>query len=382
VRLAHLADLHVGFRRYAVAAKGGMNQREADVQLAVSRAVDDVIACRPELVLLAGDVFHSVRPPNGAILFLFGQLQRVRAALPETRIVLVAGDHDTPRTTAAGVILPLFRALGIDLAIYEPERFALGEGVVVTAVPKAAAHRLPPPDKAARLNVLLLHGEVPGYGGPHPIGAVDPGALKAWDYVALGHYHVCAQVAPNAWYAGALEYTTTDPWYEVREEQKRGLPGKGWLLVDVDARVQFRPIGPARRHVDLEPLDCLGMAPADIDRLIAERLEAAKIDGAVARLRGAVARETKRALDHAAIRAFKARALSLNLELRETRTVAELDERRAEAFAKLDERLRVFLGDRELPADLNRDAFVELGMDYYRQAGEPAEAGKEEEAEA
>jgi hypothetical protein len=146
--------------------------------------------------------------------------------------------------------------------------------------------------------------------------------------------------------------------------------------------VTFRPIGPARRHVDVEPLDCLGMVPAEIDRLIAERLEAAKIDGAVARLRGAVTRETKRALDHAAIRAFKARALALNLDLRETRTVAELDERRAEAFAKLDERLRVFLGDRELPADLSRDAFVELGMDYYRQAGEPAEAGKEEEAEA
>src|SRR2546427_4707412 len=37
------------------------------------------------LIVVAGDVFHSVRPTNPAILFLFQQLHRLRAGLADTR---------------------------------------------------------------------------------------------------------------------------------------------------------------------------------------------------------------------------------------------------------------------------------------------------------
>src|SRR2546425_7626939 len=90
-----------------ISARGG-NQREADVAEAFRRAVDDLLAQRPDLILFAGDVFHSVRPTNPAILFLFRELQRVRVALPETPIVLIAGNHDTPRSVETGTILKLY----------------------------------------------------------------------------------------------------------------------------------------------------------------------------------------------------------------------------------------------------------------------------------
>ena len=62
MRLVHLADLHLGFRQYQRLTPAGINQREADVAGTFRRALDRVIALRPDLVLVAGDVFHTVRP--------------------------------------------------------------------------------------------------------------------------------------------------------------------------------------------------------------------------------------------------------------------------------------------------------------------------------
>ena len=64
MRLVHLSDLHLGFRQYHRQTPAGMNQREADVAATFSRAVDQIIALAPALVVIGGDVFHTVRPTN------------------------------------------------------------------------------------------------------------------------------------------------------------------------------------------------------------------------------------------------------------------------------------------------------------------------------
>jgi DNA repair exonuclease SbcCD nuclease subunit len=82
VRLVHLADLHLGFRQYQRLTPAGVNQREADVARSFARAVDKTVALRPDLVVIAGDVFHTVRPSNPAILHAFKQFMRLRLSLP------------------------------------------------------------------------------------------------------------------------------------------------------------------------------------------------------------------------------------------------------------------------------------------------------------
>mgnify|MGYP001348790770 FL=1 len=104
MKLAHLADLHLGFRQFDRQTPKGTNQREADVAEVFRRAVDDLLDQKPDLIVIAGDLFHSVRPTNAAILFCFRQLHRLRAGLPETPIVVIAGEHDTPRSTETGTI--------------------------------------------------------------------------------------------------------------------------------------------------------------------------------------------------------------------------------------------------------------------------------------
>ena len=113
MRLVHLSDLHLGFRQYQRLTATGFNQREVDVARAFGNAIDRTIALAPQVVVIAGDVFHNVRPTNPAVLVAFGQFRRLREALPETKVVVVAGNHDTPRTAETGCILRLFEALDV-----------------------------------------------------------------------------------------------------------------------------------------------------------------------------------------------------------------------------------------------------------------------------
>lgn len=378
MRLAHLADPHLGVRQYHRQTSSGINQREADVARAFRLAVDGVIAARPDAVLVAGDLFHSVRPTNAAIVFAFKQFQRLRESLPHAPIVLVAGNHDTPRSAETGSILRLFEELGVDVAVDEARRLEYPAlDLSVLAVPHHAlvAAERPElrPDGAARHRVMVLHGEIEGvlptrrhtveYGGAL-VGLRELG-VEEWSYVALGHYHVQHEVAAHAWYSGSLEYVGTNLWGELADEAEQGIRGKGWLLADLErGSVSREPVPASRPIIDLDPVHGEGLGAEALDGLIEERLRA--IPGGVldriVRLRVYdVPRHVARELDHAAIRAYKAEALHLNLDIRRPeihRTVGVGAPGRRQT---LPEMVRTYLSGRPLPAELDRDAFVRLG---------------------
>lgn len=384
MRIAHLADPHLGFRQYHRLTERGHNQREADVALALARAIDGVIAAEPDAVIVAGDLFHSVRPTNSAILQAFRQFTRLRQALPRAPVVLIAGNHDTPRSSDTVSIFGLFHDLGLHVALTEPRRLEFPDlDLSVLAVPHQALFAQPrpalEPAGAFRHQVLVLHGETPGLFGPDRTTAEPGGALLteadlggAWSYVALGHYHVQHEVAPRVWYSGALDYVSPNPWGELREERDEKVPGKGWLLVDLDAaRVERRPIEAPRRVIDLPWLDGRDLAAAEIDRLLASAVEgvAGGIDGAVVRQ---VVREVPRAvareLDHAAIRDWKARALHFQLDLRRPdaarRTVGV---GAPGARRTLAEELESFLTSRRLPAGMDKERFIAEGVELLAE---------------
>ena len=392
MRLAHLADLHLGFRQFDRQTPRGTNQREADIAEVFRRAVDDLLEQQPDLIVIAGDIFHSVRPTNAAILFFFRELHRLRTGLPASPIVAIAGEHDTPRSTETGTILRLYEALGVDLAIEEPRRIVypkLDCGVLAVphqALAQAERPALRPESGGPTLNVLVSHGVHGGLGEER--GTMEYGgaqlsrellAPEKWNYIALGHYHTAQSVATNAWYSGSLEYLPPNPWGQLQDEAaQRGTrggrkgklerTGKGYLLVDVkSARVSFRPITPVRRHLDLPPVQAAGLNAKELDVQIAERVSAAKIDDQIVRLLvWDVDRTVARDLDHAAIREYKARALNFHLDLRRPESqrgagsVAGAGVRRQ----TLTETVRDFLGRRPLDAELNRESFVKLGVEY------------------
>ena len=108
MKLVHFSDIHLGYRQYQRQTPTGINQREADIALAFRKTIDWTIELQPDLVLIGGDVFHNVRPTNPAILHAYKQFSRLVEMLPDAIVVMVAGNHDLPRTTETGCLLALF----------------------------------------------------------------------------------------------------------------------------------------------------------------------------------------------------------------------------------------------------------------------------------
>lgn len=379
MKVAHLADLHLGFRQYHRQTSSGHNQREVDVGQAFRRAVDQVIAAKPDIVLVAGDLFHSVRPTNPAILFAYQEFHRLRLALPDAPIVLIAGNHDTPRTAETGWILSLFESLGLHVATDAARRFVFSAlDLSVLAVPYAAllpVERLHPrPEGKERYQVLVIHGETEGL-IPEERRRIEFGPLlsptelgeSGWSYVALGHYHVQQEIRPKVWYSGALDYVSPNPWGELAEERDQRIKGKGWLLVDLDSGVVTRkPVEPARRVLDLLPLDGVGRTAAELDQMLHSAIGGIKggpKDQIVRQLIWNVPRHIEREMNHAAIRAIQAEALHFRLDMRRPEVHRETGIGSPGLRMTLPERVEKYLAARPLPADVDRLRLVKTGTD-------------------
>ncbi len=383
MKLVHIADIHLGFRQYQRQTPTGINQREADVARSMQRVIDKVIELRPDLVLIAGDVFHTVRPTNPAILHAFKEFSRLMAMLPDATVVMVAGNHDTPRTAETGCILRLFKPLGIKVVDGATQQIRVGErDLTILAVPDMAQGRPSlEPDPTSKYNILLLHGEIEGvlpkYGreldrSPMEITRKELAAEK-WDYVALGHYHVYKSIAPNAFYSGSLDYTSTNSWGELAEERELGIQGKGIIEYDLEKKTQtFHSLPPARPWVDLAPLSGAGLSPASLDEAIRDALDKCEggIEDKIVRLVVRdVPRHILRDLDHKALRDYKRKALHFHLDTRRPEIVRpEKGQAAPGRRASLADTVRDKLRSRILTENIDREALVELGLHYLREA--------------
>jgi DNA repair protein SbcD/Mre11 len=383
MRLVHLSDLHLGFRQYQRLTPGGINQREADVAKTFRQAIDKTIALRPDLVVIGGDVFHTVRPSNQAILTAFTHFSRLKQALGDTPIVMVAGNHDLPRSSESGSILRLFAPLGIDVVEGSPQRLSYpARELSVFAVPYSLG-RLPTLDidPSARYNVLLLHGVHPSVRPPwmeadeQALNIIRDEDLFAspWSYRALGHYHVYRPLGENAYYSGSIDYSSADPWGELLEEHESRITGKGFIEHDLRTGAhQFHALTLERSVIDLPELWAAGLTAAELDGRIRDSVESIEggIDHKVVRLLVRHApRHIVRELNQAALRDYKRRALHFHLDTRRPE-ITRLHGGAASPGRRpsLADVVREKLTSRVLESDIDRAALVELGLHYLREA--------------
>ena len=384
LRIVHLADLHLGFRAYHRVTPRGVNMREADVAGAFREAIERTVRIAPDLVLVAGDVFHTVRPSNAAIAEAFRQFSVLAASLPDTPIVIIAGNHDSPRSSDTGNILALFREIPGVVVVAEGARPVHLEAIRTSVLCRphnalAESEQVAlEPDPQARFNVLMLHGTVGGSAAEQKLryvsefggATVDDTQIgpERWDYVALGHYHIATELAPNMWYAGGVERTSTNIWMEA------GGP-KGFLEWNSDLRqATFHPLA-TRDVVDLPRLSARGITADELDALIAGAVEGIPdgIGGKIVRqVVSDVPRHVLREIDHRRIREWKAEALHFHLDARlpEVRRVSASGAplRRQ----TLDEQVEAFLARQWEPRSpgIQRDRLLALGKHYLQAAGE------------
>jgi DNA repair exonuclease SbcCD nuclease subunit len=328
LRVCHLADVHLGYRRYNKLAKSGVNQREVDVNLAFQEAISRIISLKPDLVIIAGDLFHSVRPSNAIVTFCFRQLRKL-ARESRAPVVIVGGNHEAPKRIDTGSVLQLFCEIeGVYVADGNREVFTFPEkSVAVTCLPHAAVMsladlRLRADDRFAH-NILVAHAQVnerwvSDFGGAEvELKALVP---HEWDYIALGHVHVQRVVGLNAVYSGSLEHTSANIWAEAKEL-------KGFLEVSLPTGKRvFHPLSSPREVVVIEPIDALGLEPSALMEQIINRAEAVPggLDGKIVRLTiSNLTREVYKNLDHKALRALRAQALNLTLDITFVALVAD-----------------------------------------------------------
>jgi DNA repair protein SbcD/Mre11 len=402
--IAHLADLHLGYRAYHRLGPGGTNARERDVAQAFRAALDEVIALEVDLVVVAGDVFHTVRPSNAAIADAFRQFARLRAALPGTPVVVIAGNHDSPRAVETGSILRLLAEIpGVHVADESVCTFRLPElDAAVVCLPHNALVRgggtegaadgggaadagadcpVPEPDGMAAVNVLVAHGTVVGGGAEGKLGwlteygggrlAYDAIAPHRWEYVALGHYHLATELAPNMWYAGGLERTSTNIW-----EEAAG--AKGFVTWDTERkRAGFHPV-PGREVLELPALSARDDAGAllraeELDARIRDTIDAVPggIGGKIARLViRDIPRELFRELDHRRIREWRAEALHLHLDARRPEMNRVTGTGAPGRRLSLEEEVEAYLLRHWQPtsAEVQRERLVALAHRYLAEA--------------
>ncbi len=377
MKIAHLADLHLGYRAYhRMNARGG-NMREADVADAFRQAVNRIVELRPDLVLVAGDVFHTVRPSNTAIADAFRQFSLLADRLPDVPVVMIAGNHDSPRSADTGNILNLFREIdGVRVVCDECRTIRLPEiDTSILCLPHVALSTGEAvemePDPGSRHNVLMLHGSIEGetadaklryiseYGGAViPEGRIDP---TRWDYVALGHYHLCVDLAPNMWYAGGLERTSANIWFE-RED-------KGFLVYSTrTGRAEFEPVQ-TRPMIDLPRIEAGGLGAEELDEAIRAAVERIPdgLRGKIVRLViHDVPRAVVRGLNHKRIREWKAEAVHFHLDARPPEVRRRRDANAPVRRQTLQEQVASYLRKDWKLRDprVEREPLVEMGVSY------------------
>ncbi len=270
MRLLHFSDTHLGYQAFDVVhEQTGVNAREQDIYDAFERVIDRAVEERPAIVVHSGDFFHRPSPSNRALTHGLEQLRRLSdAGIP---VVLIAGNHETPRTLYNSPILRALRTISGVYPIFgnQWETFPF-DGVAVHGVPHINDDYLLRRELermealSGCFNLLLLHTSLgkrflmEEY-GEQTFPADMEERLLAFQYLALGHWHNAQKVSahPNAWYAGSTERLSDT---EIGVE-------KGFLWIDIHsetaAEVTFEAI-PTRPWLKCEVNKCHERSVEDI----------------------------------------------------------------------------------------------------------------------
>ncbi len=209
MKILHTSDWHLGHMLYNY-------DRTAEQNFMLKQMVELVQKHRPDVFLVAGDIFHTSAPSSSVQTMLAEAVVDIHRAFPEMAVVLTAGNHDS--AAKHEIFRTPWKALNVHAVGYLDKDHldshiikVEGKGYVV-AVPYCYDRNMPENffqellDRVAEQNtdnlpvVLSAHLTVAGcdYAGhDHAsetnVGGIDSYALTqmgtGYDYLALGHIH-------------------------------------------------------------------------------------------------------------------------------------------------------------------------------------------------
>ena len=244
MRIAHIADTHLGYRQY------NLEERENDVYDAFNEAIEKMIEERVDVFVHAGDFFDSPRPPIKALYVAKEGIRKLREH--NIKILTVLGEHDTPRRRA----MPPHRLLDIPiLGIGKVQKVVIGD-VAFFGISNLKGRRvdllkeeLSKVDTLAReynKSVLIAHQAIKKFlpfEGAYELEMAD--LPREITYYAFGHIHSRA-VEPFG--RGYFAYSGSTEIMRKSEISSWKDKGKGFYIVDLEEDL------PEIHKIDLESI--------------------------------------------------------------------------------------------------------------------------------
>ncbi|MDH7593505.1 MAG: DNA repair exonuclease [Methanomicrobiales archaeon] len=231
MRIAHLADSHLGFRQY------GLYEREEDFYAIFEETVERIIAERPDCVIHAGDLFERSQPPTKALRVVQQALGRLdNAGIP---IYAVPGNHDILIRRNSLPPHILYDYLGMKIIGGRNPWYTHGEtfigGIPYRSKIYHAAMiedlgRLAAAAEPFRKRILVLHQAIETY-LPFEYELRLEEIPPSFDYYAMGHIHKRIVETHGQ---GILAYPGSSELWSMDELSSYKRDGKGFNLVDLE----------------------------------------------------------------------------------------------------------------------------------------------------
>ena len=209
--IAHFADLQLG---YHFGPNGKSQLRQQDVYSCFQAMIQEIITRQCTTVLFVGDVFHFASPSRADLLIFQSGLIRLSDALPSTaNIIVVSGNHDTPKSQTDIHPLRLFEHIKNVFCVWgEPMCVATNDGLVY-AIPWVWGEPLGELliDDAY---ILAVHAPIleclPEAARAAQVRFFNPTIAEQFYYVALGDIHTryVGGTSENIVFPGSLEHTS------------------------------------------------------------------------------------------------------------------------------------------------------------------------------
>jgi len=234
VRLAHLADTHLGYKQY------NLEEREKDIYDALEEIGDKILEEHTDIVVHSGDLFDSPRPTPQAYFAFKKFLKKLDG---KVKFFAVLGDHDRPKSRGVAPHV-LFddqvQVLGVGGNAEHQSVSVGGQDVLVAGLSSLSrAYRVVLVEELKKLGALQLGGKV-GVLVLHesidkffPFGSelsLDE-VPRNFSYVAMGHLHARIKASFGE---GELAYPGSSEI--IRKDEISGWRklGKGFYIVDFE----------------------------------------------------------------------------------------------------------------------------------------------------
>lgn len=275
MKVAHIADCHIGYKA-GDKIKDGTNLRELDGYEAFDTCIEEMIEKKVDVIMLAGDLFHSPNPSVKNYERVLKTLQKI----PENiEFYCITGNHDTfDNKTTPSAVLPI-NIPKVNLFTFdEPYKVITKDNVVFHLV---SHHNFSEQDETMKelkphenkINVLVTHGslydqekEILLKSNASPREIVIPQSVidLDWDLILLGHIHKRQKVGKNAYYPGSL----------LRRGWADDEGDRGWILWDIQDKNNIKK---TENNIWQRPqiefiIDCSEISTIEIEEQIKEFL--------------------------------------------------------------------------------------------------------------